>query len=177
MTNYSMWSRSHKQPGSRLPHNITRSNTEVLPARVGASPVSDSPCGFVDRVLWGALIRARRRDPLSSQGSAHERRFIKTCEVDLWLIEGLIFSPLVFIRVKNGGKAGGVPQLAGTASLPAPVPSDQGQAEWSRCIYPPELETLACWSPHGTFVLLRSLNIWEMSIYWVILCFNVLIWI
>lgn len=93
-----MWSRS----GSRLPRNITWSNTEVLPACVEALPVSDSPCGFVDCVLWGMLIRL---SALSTWAEIHQN----ICEVDLWLIEGLISSPLVFIRRRNGGKAGGVP--------------------------------------------------------------------
>lgn len=120
--NYSMWSWSHNP----APQNITCSNTEVLPIRVKASPVSDGPCGFVDRVLWGMLIRARPRGLLSLQGSAHERRFINTFEVDLWLIEGLISFPLVFIRLKNGGKAGGF-LTVGTA-----VPGDPLSSNWVR---------------------------------------------
>ena len=43
--------------------------------------------------------------------------------MDLWLIEGLISSPLVFIRRRNGGKAGGF-LTAGTAALGALVPSN-----------------------------------------------------
>lgn len=94
-------------PPPRAP-NITWSNTDVLPVCVKASPVSDSPCGFVDCVLRGMLIRHRRRDPLSSQGLCTWAEIHQNiCEVDLWLIEGLISSPLVFIRGGMGGRQGG----------------------------------------------------------------------
>lgn len=46
-----------KQSIPPAPRNITWSNTEVSSVCVKASPVSNSPCGFVDCVLWGMLIR------------------------------------------------------------------------------------------------------------------------
>ena len=72
--------RTNNPPPPPLPPplNITWSNTEVLPMCVKASPVSDSPCGFVDCVLRGMLIRLGGAIPWARRGSAHERRFIKT---------------------------------------------------------------------------------------------------
>lgn len=103
-----MWSWSRKQSSSPGPWNITWSNAEVLPVCVEASPVSDSPCGSVDCVLWGMLIRLGGANPLSSRGLGTWAEIHQNiCEVDLRLIEGLISSPLVFIRRRNGGKAGG----------------------------------------------------------------------
>lgn len=60
--------------------------------------------------------------------------------MDLWLIEGLISSPLVFIRGRNGGKAGGF-LTAGTAALGAPVPSNwvrqSGAAAFTHQVWQP----------------------------------------
>lgn len=60
--------------------------------------------------------------------------------MDLWLIEGLISSPLVFIRGRNGGKAGGF-LTAGTAAFRDPVHSDwvrqSGAAAFAHQIWQP----------------------------------------
>ena len=84
--------------------------------------------------------KARRRDPLSSQGLCTWAEIHQNiCEVDLWLIEGLISSPLVFIRGGMGGRQGGSLSVFG-----APAHSDWLRAEWSQRSYSSELESPAC---------------------------------
>lgn len=107
------------------------------------------------------LIRARQGDPPELVGARPmSRRFIKTYEADLRLIEGLVSSPLVFIRVKNGGKAGGF-LTTGNAVLVRSSSQQVGQAEWSRCVYQSELETLGC----CIYVcIIRSPGSWQFTV-------------
>lgn len=78
------------------------------PPCVEASAVSDNPCGFHCLHTRRNADKAQQHDPLSLPGlSTWAEIHHNTCVADLWLIEGLISSPLDFIRWRNGGKARG----------------------------------------------------------------------
>lgn len=75
----------------------------------------------------------------------------------LRLIEGLISSPLVLIRRRNGGKAGGF-LTAGTAALGAPVPSNWvrqsgASGPLSTLLPPPPFVAARCRLPRSFCVL------------------------
>lgn len=91
------------------------------------------------RPMWFCWLRALRTADKASAAQSPELSRLGTwveihqniCELDLGLIEGLISSPLVFIRRRNGGKPGGF-LTAGTAPIQAPVPSNWVRLDWSR---------------------------------------------
>lgn len=98
-------------PALRFPGILHDQRARCCPPCVEEPPVSDNPCGFHCLHTHRKADKARQHDPLSSPGlSTWAEIHHNTCVADLWLIEGLISSPLDFIRWRNGGKARGFVQ-------------------------------------------------------------------
>lgn len=139
VTNYSMWSWSHNSAANPLLSNPSSQEYHMIKQR-GVACLCEgvarqrSPMWFCCLCPLRNADKAQWRDPLSSQGSAHERRFIKTYVK--WTCGWLrAWYPLLWSSLEGGmgGRQGGSsPQ--GLQTFGALVHSYCAQAEWSHCV-------------------------------------------
>lgn len=125
--------------------------------------------------MWFCWLHPLRNADKDSAAQSPELSLLGTwveihqniCEVDLWLIEGLISTPLVFIRRRNGGKARGF-LTTGAAVLQAPVPTkwvrqsvcNRPASRWP-VAYITVLSGALIHSGSLLYAIFVNLNVWE----------------